>query len=79
MGGVLTAKKAMGTGGKANDLYMKAGGSYKKAKMSDVAKYAAGGKKVNSGAVKMAKEILKKAGKTVVSAAYGKKVIRKKK
>ena len=57
---------------------MKAGGSYKKAKMSDVAKYAAGGKKVNPGAIKMAEGILKKAGKTV-SAAYGKKVIRKKK
>jgi len=63
----------------SNNLYMKAGGSYKKAKMTDVAKYAAGGKKVNPGAIKMATSILKKAGKKVVSAAYGKKVIRKKK
>tara|TARA_R110000782_G_scaffold69335_2_gene139541 strand:+ start:4157 stop:4639 length:483 start_codon:yes stop_codon:yes gene_type:complete len=63
----------------SNDLYMKAGGSYKKAKMSDVAKYAAGGAKPNSGAVKLAKSIAKKAGMKVVPAAYGKKVIRKKK
>lgn len=63
----------------SNDLYMKSGGSYKKAKMSDVAKYAAGGKKPNTGAIKMAKGIITKAGMKVVSAAYGKKVIRKKK
>lgn len=72
----LTYKGDAATG----QFYVKAaGGSYKKAKKSDVVKYAAGGAKPNSGAVKMAKEILKKAGKTVVSAAYGKKVIRKKK
>tara|TARA_R110002153_G_scaffold32343_6_gene97912 strand:+ start:4976 stop:5461 length:486 start_codon:yes stop_codon:yes gene_type:complete len=73
------AKRNNLTFSERDGLYMKAGGSYKKAKMSDVAKYAAGGKKVNPGAVKMAKGIIKKAGMKVVSAAYGKKVIRKKK
>ena len=72
----LTYKGDAATG----QFYVKAaGGSYKKAKKSDVVKYAAGGAKPNSGAVNMAKGIIKKAGMKVVSAAYGKKVIRKKK
>tara|TARA_R110002012_G_scaffold310362_1_gene518524 strand:- start:420 stop:641 length:222 start_codon:yes stop_codon:yes gene_type:complete len=71
----MNGKKKMPGGG----LYkMAAGGTMKKATKADIIK-AMGGGKSNAGAVKMAKGILKKAGMKAVPAAYGKKVIRKKK
>ena len=72
MGGT---KKMPGGGG----LYkMAPGGKMKKATNADVTKavMGSGGKKPSAGAIKMAKGILKKAG---MSAAYGTKVVRKKK
>lgn len=45
-------------------LYKKAGGSYKKATMGDVTKFAAGGSKPSAGAIRMAKGILARAGKS---------------
>ena len=71
-------KKKMPGGG----LYkMMAGGKMKKATQADITKAMApgGAKKPNAGAVRMAKGILKNAGMKAVPAAYGKKVVRKKK
>lgn len=70
-----TKKKRAGGG-----LYkMMAGGTMKKATNADVMKAMGGAKKPNAGAVRMAKGILKNAGMKAVPAAYGKKVVRKKK
>ena len=77
-------KKTMG-GTKAKPgagLFMMApGGKMKKATKADITKavMGPGGKKPNAGAVRMAKGILKKAGMKAVPAAYGAKVMRKKK
>lgn len=48
-----------------SSLYKKAGGSYKKATMGDVTKFASGGPKPSAAAIRMAKGILAKAGKSV--------------
>lgn len=71
-----TKKKRAGGG-----LYkMMAGGKMKKATQADITKAMGGAnKKPNAGAVRMAKGILKNAGMKAVPAAYGKKVVRKKK
>ena len=59
---------------------MMAGGTMKKATQADITKAMGGAnKKPNAGAVRMAKGILKKAGMKAVPAAYGAKVMRKKK
>ena len=72
------SKKKMPGGG----LYkMMAGGTMKKATNADMVKAMGmgGAKKPNAGAVRMAKGILKRAGMKAIPAAYGKKVVRKKK
>jgi hypothetical protein len=78
MGGTGKKAKVMKPGG---GLYkMMAGGTMKKATQADITKAMGGAnKKPNAGAVRMAKGILKKAGMKAVPAAYGAKVMRKKK
>ena len=79
MGGTGKKAKVMKAGG---GLYkMTAGGAMKKATKADITKAMGmgGTKKPNPGAVRMAKGILKKAGMKAVPAAYGAKVMRKKK
>ena len=78
-GGTGKKAKVMKPGG---GLYKKmAGGTMKKATQADITKAMGmgGTKKPNAGAVRMAKGILKKAGMKAVPAAYGAKVMRKKK
>jgi len=75
---MMNKKKKMPGGG----LYkMAAGGTMKKATKADITKAMGmgGTNKPNPGAVRMAKGILKKAGMKAVPAAYGAKVMRKKK